>query len=54
MSFIQGQPVIDAITETPGIVNVDEGGSTVNVSWEPNENGGYINDHPRALVLPAS
>lgn len=54
MGFNKGQQVTDVVTGTPGTVNADEGGATVNVSWEPNQNGGFINDHPRDLVAPAS
>lgn len=53
MAFTQGQQVTDVITGSQGVVNADEGGATVNVSWEPNVHGGYINDHPRNLVAPA-
>lgn len=48
--FAKGQEVTDELTGTPGIVAEDDGGATVNVSWEPNEHGGYVSDHPRHLV----
>ena len=51
--FSQGQEVVDVITGTRGTVNADQGGATVNVSWEPNSHGGFINDHPRFLVQEA-
>lgn len=50
--YTKGQQVEDVITGAEGVVNADEGGATVNVSWDPNEHGGYINDHPRELVHP--
>lgn len=53
MTYTQGQRVTDGITGSQGTVNADEGGATVNVSWDPNEHGGYISDHPRDLVAPA-
>jgi hypothetical protein len=53
VKYAKGQQVTDAITGTQGTVNAYEGGSTVNVSWEPNSHGGYINDHPRDQVQPA-
>ncbi|MHB9861928.1 hypothetical protein [Streptomyces sp. YIM S03343] len=53
MRFTEGQEVIEVTTGTAGIVAKDDGGATVTVSWEPNEHGGYINNHPRHLVEPA-
>jgi hypothetical protein len=52
MQFTQGQKVTDLTTGAAGIVNHDDGGDAVNVSWEPNLHGGYINDHPRHLLEP--
>jgi hypothetical protein len=50
--YAKGQEVVDVITGTVGVVNADDGGETVSVSWEPNEHGGYICDHPRLMVAP--
>lgn len=44
----------DGITGSKGEVVSDEGGSTVQVAWEPNSHGGYINDHPREVTNPAN
>jgi hypothetical protein len=52
MSYTKGQRVEDMVTGSHGTVNADEGGATVNVSWDPNEHGGYIADHPREAVVP--
>ncbi|MFG3287312.1 hypothetical protein ACGF3G_00620 [Streptomyces sp. NPDC048179] len=50
--YTAGQEVTDLVTGSTGIVNADNGGDTVNVSWEPNEHGGYIDDHARNLLEP--